>query len=267
MALRWKQRPPGWGQKRKREYTEPVPRVNRGKEPVQRTAESVQHADARERPQILGALASHLLAGHTPANLARLRNWNLFADSPLHVHQPSRGPLTCSESAAAMSVNMFMAPQLVKPKRAVDHEQQVSGHTCQPRSLRTNAPPQFVWDFPMPVPVDVRPWRCVECSHCGQSQRGEDTTYMKVSPEDVQAVVPDAWCIQVPLKGTFFVTIRFLLRFLTVLSGELNFRQTRRKLLDTYIANIIGAIGRLPAGHVPDVQGILQRFFNPEASK
>lgn len=238
-----------------------------GKEPVQHTAESVRHADDGERPQVLGALTSHLLAGHTPVNLARLRNWNLFADSPLDVRQPSQASRGSSESAAAMSVNMAMTPQLVKPKRAVAHEQQVSGHTCQPRSLRTNAQPQFVWDFPMPVPLDVRPWRCVECSHCGRSQRGEDTTYMKVTAEDVQAAVPDAWCIHVPLKGTFFVTIRFLLHLLTVLSGELNFRQTRRKLLDTYMANIIGAIGRLPAGHVLDVQGILQRFFNPEASE
>ena len=260
---RWRQKPPTWGNKRRRCAAEPQAAVNHGRQPVQHTAQSLKHID-EERPQGLRALACHLVAGHTAESLAKLRNWNLFAGKPLDADNFEE-PSQISASPASAVPSVLMEPKLVKPKCVLEHEQRQPSHHCQPRSLRENSPPQFLWDFPMPIPLDLRPWRCVECSHSQESQRGQETTYMSPTPADVKAMLPDAYHVVLPRRGSFFITIRFLLQFLTVLYSELNFRQTRRKLLDTYMGNVVGAVGRSLQGNLPDAQGILQRFFDPEA--
>ena len=263
---RWTKKPPTWGAKRKRCATEPQPAINRGREPFQHTAQSLKHID-EERPQALRPLACHLVAGHNAENLAKLRNWNLFADKLLDADSSKEPSQTSASSASDVPnvTSVLTEPVLVKPSCALEHERRQPSHHCQPRSLREKSPPQFLWDFPMPIPLDLRPWRCVECSHSQESQRGQETTYMSPTAADVEAMLPHAYHVHLPRKGSFFITIRFLLQFLTVLNSELNFRQTRRKLLETYMGNVVGVVGRSSRGNLPDAQGILQRFFDPEA--
>ena len=96
----------------------------------------------------------------------------------------------------------------------------------------------------MPVPLDLRLWRC----RC----QGEKIVYVSPSAADVRAVLPDVHHIRLP-------------KDCAVPRAELPTRPSK-VIGDLHsLANIVGAIGRSSADLLPDSQGILQRFFDPGA--
>ena len=92
----------------------------------------------------------------------------------------------------------------------------------------------IVWDFPWPLELDARPWRCRTC----QNRRGQQGHhYFRVTDADVLREVPEALVINSRRAGKVFVTVPFLVQLLACLYEELSFRAARRRLIDIFLAS------------------------------
>ena len=138
-----------------------------------------------------------------------------------------------------------------------------TGHTCGPRQALV-AKKFVVWDFPWPVELDARPFRCVTCGNRRQG-KGEGVNYFAVTAEDVQADVPDAIPIRTNRSGELYVTVRFLIQLLATLYECISFRAARRRLMDVYFANCLMVAGPEAAQTALRLRRLCVCFPDPSA--
>ena len=148
----------------------------------------------------------------------------------------------------------------IQPSSASVHVEQ-NLHRCVPREA-TQSSTVFVWDFPWPLELDARPWRCATCK---SSKGAAGAHYFAVSPRDILDAVPEAVHFYQERVGHIYVTTRWLLHFLTVLYSEFNFRAVRRRLLDIYFASALSCLRTGSSGPDARIRNMLRSFPDGKA--
>ena len=148
----------------------------------------------------------------------------------------------------------------IQPSSARAHVEQ-NLHRCVPREAIQSST-VFVWDFPWPLELDARPWRCATCK---SSKGAAGAHYFAVSPRDILDAAPEAVHFYQERIGHIYVTTRWLLHFLTVLYSEFNFRAVRRRLLDIYFASALSCLRTGSSGPDARIRSMLRSFPDAKA--
>lgn len=123
----------------------------------------------------------------------------------------------------------------VVPERMQAHVDQfrVSGetHLVKPRSDEKQI--GFVLDLPLPIPFDMRGYRCITC----QTDRTSDCTF-QVIDDDVRRVFPGVLVCTQRQERKLYMTRRFLVHLVLSFYDVLNARALRRKLVEYYTSNM-----------------------------
>jgi len=104
----------------------------------------------------------------------------------------------------------------VVPATAVGHCRTHAGHRTVPRQDKKQV--KFVMDLPVPVPVDLRPHRCVTCQSAPGSESGN---YFKVTFGDFCQQMPQVRILHAEGHGVHYVQPVFLAHMLHLLYEEL----------------------------------------------
>ena len=76
---------------------------------------------------------------------------------------------------------------------------------------------RFLLDLPVPVPVDVTPYRCSKCQH---SKATKEANYFPVQIEDILAEFPAACVCSTARDGVMLASPWFLLHLLHLLHED-----------------------------------------------
>ena len=86
---------------------------------------------------------------------------------------------------------------LVTPAAGLAHKE-AHGHEVKPRGPSehltgiTACRASVVWDLPVPIVLDVRPWRCLTCKRRHKNEFQEGVSYFLPTAADVQKACPAA---------------------------------------------------------------------------
>ena len=153
------------------------------------------------------------------------------------------------------ATTQLMPPSFVLQVRPASAEMHAAncGHRVGPRQA-TSRSTVVVWQLPQPILLDCRPWRCFTCQN--SSQRVEGTTdddsvhYFRSRPEEIVELVPDALRFYKPKHGETWVHPSFLVHMLRCLYETMNFREMRRRLIDSLLSQALSDPGSNTAKHI-----------------
>jgi hypothetical protein len=180
-------------------------------------------------------------------SVAEVHEALLSAKHRLEALQP---PQPCQENAQGepRAVTSRTGITMVTPAAATLHAES-QHHRVRPREALygvSSKKASVVWDVPWPVELDVRPWRCLSCK-CRPGSSG--TQYFPSLPADVIAAVPGTLVHHGGKdSGTLYFSSRFLMQVFVSLYETMNFRATRRRLIDLLLANALTSLQPQNAG-------------------
>ena len=168
------------------------------------------------------------------------------ASSQVHVLRGASGKFL-EEGPVDEVAHCRQTALLVTPAAGLAHKEAYR-HEVQPRGPSehltgiTVCRASVVWDLPVPIVLDVRPWRCLTCKRTHELQEG--VSYFLPQPADVQKACPAALYIpSTKDHGPYFFTARWLVFYLLVLYETFSFREARRRLVDNLLSQALASQG------------------------
>ena len=161
----------------------------------------------------------------------------------------------------------------VKPPGVVEHEQRFPTHSVLPREWRLQKQVKLVLDIPLPRLVDIRPWRCVSCSHHPQwpVAFADINQVLLAETKQILLVHKDS------RSAAVLMTPRFLLYATHHFYSHMNGNELRRNVAAMYSYNAAAMISNVRAdwriSAIPFADGLrslvvraMQTILPPEVS-
>lgn len=138
----------------------------------------------------------------------------------------------------------------VVPSSAISHTAARPDHVTNPRHDRGEV--KFFLDLPLPVPMEVRPYRCRECEKIAPDADSSDRqSYFSPTDQDILAaasqVTPHARIFSTSRSSLICISLHCLLYLFHTFFEELNLRSVRRRLADLYASNLLSMSHRIPS--------------------